>query len=415
MSDEKLKISEILAWDLSALSLVAAKVQQASTTVEQEVTNADDKVQKSGDWFGDKAGEAARGMSTKFKTDGHATADSYKNMARAIDDANHELETKIATLRSVVKEVEESKWDFAYKDTTGDVYSRKSNWKTATSTSPYGAAAVALKTAAQISLTSDLTQALYDVKEIDKLGAQAVARCLETLTDSVKKTVVAMPADEGLAQILQDYQTDDSESGTKLWPDNTLLNILRTMYPDLEPIEMTGEEADALDELANPLRGGNPANALKFFNLKNEAEALGGNADNPNANKYTMENPNSFADGHADALRHTYWNARMSQEFGEDWTKKYTTAHEKGAGNPPAREAMDLFNNERGRQIAKDNPGASPDELKARIIESIDRGEMVVIAQPTPDSTPQLARSNVPVTTTAIIAGTDIPLPRGKF
>lgn len=410
---DKLKISEVLAWDLSALSLVVAMVQQASTTIERESTDSDGKVQKSEDYFGDKAGEAVRGVSAKFKTDGTTTADSYKAMARAIDDANHELAVKIAALRSVVEEVEESKWDFYYKDTTGDVRSRKSNWETATSTSPYGAAAVALKTAAQMSLSGDLTQAFYDVKEIDKLAAQAVARCLETLTDSVKTAVVEMPADADLARILKEYQTDDSEKGTKLWPDSTLLNILRLKYPDLEPIEMTAEEYNALDELANPLKGGNPANALKFFEIKNDAEALGG-AKDPSANKYTQEKASSTADGQADALRHSYWNARMSQEFGEDWTKKYATAHEKTAGNPPAREAMDLYNNERGRIIAQANPGASPDELRAKIIESIDRGEMVVIANSADVGAPQLARSNVPVASTAIIAGADIPLPGRK-
>ncbi|MFE3188772.1 DUF6973 domain-containing protein [Nocardia sp. NPDC059240] len=415
MSDQKLKISEVLAWDLSALSLVVAKVRQASTTLDQEAVNADAKVQQSGDYFGDQAGQEARGASTKHKSDATTTADSYQAIASVIDDANHALAVKISTLRTVVREVEESKWDLAYKDTTGDVYSRKSNWATATSTSPYGAAAVALKAAAQMQLSGDLTQAFYDIKEIDKLAAQAVARCLETLTDSVKNAVIEIPADADLARILKDYQTDDSKSGTNLWPGNTLLNLLRLKYPDLEPIEMTSEEADALDELANPLNGGNPANALKFFNIKNEAEALGGGKD-PNANKYTQMNEDSAADGQADALRHTYWNARMTQEFGEDWTKKYATAHEKSAGNPPAREAMDLFNNERGRTIAGQHPDASPDELKARIIESIDRGEMVVIAKPTVEGgVPQLAKSDIPVTDTAIIAGADIPMPTGKF
>ncbi|WP_433592801.1 DUF6973 domain-containing protein [Nocardia sp. CA-145437] len=353
-------------------------------------------------------------MSAKFKTDGTTTADSYRTMARVVDDANHELAVKIATLRSVVEEVKESKWDLFYKDTTGDVQSRKSNWETATSTSPYGAAAVALKTAAQMSLGGDLTQAFYDVKEIDKLAAQAVARCLETLTDSVKLAVVGMPTDADLARILKDYQTAVSTSGTTLWPDNTLLNILRLKYPDLEPIEMTGEEAAALDELANPLHGGNPANALKFFEIKNEAEALGGGKD-PSANKYTQEKASSTADGQADALRHSYWNARMSQEFGEDWTTKYATAHEKTAGNPPAREAMDLYNNEQGRIIASQNPGATPEQLKAKIIESIDNGRMVVIAASPDGGAPQLAKSNIPVMDTAVIAGADIPLPRGKF
>lgn len=84
-------------------------------------------------------------------------------------------------------------------------------------------------------------------------------------------------------------------------------------------------------------------------------------------------------DDHNDAFRHAYWNARLTQEFGEDWTRRFTTAHESIPGNQAAREAMDLYNNEIGRSIALANPDASPKELADRVQEAVQQGRTVVI------------------------------------
>lgn len=84
-------------------------------------------------------------------------------------------------------------------------------------------------------------------------------------------------------------------------------------------------------------------------------------------------------DGHVDAARHALWNARMTQAFGEDWTAEYATAHEGVIGNEPAREAMDLYNNEVGRRIAVENPGASDAELQALVVDALRDGELVVL------------------------------------
>ena len=84
-------------------------------------------------------------------------------------------------------------------------------------------------------------------------------------------------------------------------------------------------------------------------------------------------------DDHNDAFRHAYWNARLTQEFGEDWTKRFTMAHESIPGNTAAREAMDLYNNEVGRSVAMANPGASPEELANKVQEAVRQGRTVVI------------------------------------
>lgn len=84
-------------------------------------------------------------------------------------------------------------------------------------------------------------------------------------------------------------------------------------------------------------------------------------------------------DGHTDAFRHAYWNATLTAEFGAEWTAQFTTAHEGLPGNGAVREAMDLYNNEVGRRIATENPGASREELADKVLEALNDGELVVV------------------------------------
>ena len=94
-------------------------------------------------------------------------------------------------------------------------------------------------------------------------------------------------------------------------------------------------------------------------------------------------------DGHRDAFRHCFWNARLTKEFGIKWTQQFTTAHEALPGNTASREAMDLYNNEVGRTIAKDNPKASVDDLAKLVRKAVDDGKLIVI-----DRAGKLAWSN---------------------
>lgn len=84
-------------------------------------------------------------------------------------------------------------------------------------------------------------------------------------------------------------------------------------------------------------------------------------------------------DGHRDAFRHTYWNARLAQEFGRDWAHAFTTAHEGLPNNPAHREAMDLYNNALGIGIGAANPKATPEELSRLVLEAVAQGKTVVI------------------------------------
>lgn len=88
-----------------------------------------------------------------------------------------------------------------------------------------------------------------------------------------------------------------------------------------------------------------------------------------------------FNDGHGDAFRHCYWNARLSIEFGEAWTRAFCTAHEARAGNEALSEAMDLYNNEVGRAIAAANPHATPAALSDLVLAALTAGRLVVITR----------------------------------
>jgi hypothetical protein len=94
-------------------------------------------------------------------------------------------------------------------------------------------------------------------------------------------------------------------------------------------------------------------------------------------------------DGHRDAFRHCFWNARLTKEFGFKWTEQFATAHEALPMNTAAREAMDLYNNEVGRRIAKDNPKATVADLAKLVRKAVDDGKLIVV-----DRSGKLAWSN---------------------
>jgi hypothetical protein len=86
-----------------------------------------------------------------------------------------------------------------------------------------------------------------------------------------------------------------------------------------------------------------------------------------------------LTDGHADAFRHAYWNALMTQRYGEEWAREFATAHERNPSSHSVPVGMDLHNNEVGRQIAQANPDASPEELANLVEQAVKDGKMVVI------------------------------------
>ncbi len=96
--------------------------------------------------------------------------------------------------------------------------------------------------------------------------------------------------------------------------------------------------------------------------------------------------------GKVDAFRHAFWMASLSQKM--RWKKAYRLgkAHEKGNyidykkhrqedGTFPDKisSTMDLWNNDIGLQIGRNNRNISTDSLKMIVVEYILKGEMKII------------------------------------
>ncbi|MGV0718589.1 EspA/EspE family type VII secretion system effector [Mycolicibacterium sp. XJ662] len=175
--------------------------------------------------------------------------------------------------------------------------------------------------------------------------------------------------DQVLENILKKYQVSEEEMVRREWP--WPLNQFK------DPQRLTESEARMLDNLSLKEK-------WDFYQIKEKAEAEaearypeGGNIGN-----------------HRDAFRHAYWNALMTERFGEEWAREYATAHERKPANTAADEAMDLYNNEIGRSIATANPGASPEQLSDMVHEAVQDGDTVVIR---PDGLGLEWSDNIPV------------------
>ncbi|WP_277207921.1 DUF6973 domain-containing protein [Isoptericola croceus] len=166
-------------------------------------------------------------------------------------------------------------------------------------------------------------------------------------------------------EILEEYQVSDAEmvdwkpSGPGVWLADKLGQV---DLDEMAPRTITEKEAEMLDDLS-------------IFGKK-DFEEIHDLAFDEADNRFETENRN---DDHNDAFRHAYWSALMADEFGVEWSHDFGTAHEQIPGNNAAREAMDLYNNEVGRQIADANPGASRQELADLVEQAVHDGEMVVV------------------------------------
>jgi hypothetical protein len=161
-----------------------------------------------------------------------------------------------------------------------------------------------------------------------------------------------------LDDILARYQVGDGKmvEWEPTWPES-----LAT-----DPVTITEQEARMLDDIGTFGR-------LDFKDIHDAAFAV---ADD----RFPPVGPNGGRnDNHNDAFRHAYWNALLTQRFGEQWAKDYATAHEQIPGNEADREAMDLYNNELGRRIAAEHPDASPEELAGLVQQAVRNGDAVVI------------------------------------
>lgn len=171
-----------------------------------------------------------------------------------------------------------------------------------------------------------------------------------------------------LEDILREYQVKDDRKLPQ-WMVDQLAKVIgdkRAGYAGL-----TFGEYQLLIELG-ATQG--PGAVMDFFDMKEAAEEEA-------IRRFPPPAPDATSDNRTDAFRHTYWNALMTQRFGEEWTRKFATAHERRPGEPAPREAMDLYNNEIGRQIGMTNPNASSEELADLVQATVDNGDTVIVTK----------------------------------
>ncbi|MGW1739040.1 WXG100 family type VII secretion target [Nocardia sp. NPDC001965] len=201
-------------------------------------------------------------------------------------------------------------------------------------------------------------------EDVIKPALRAAADAAETVRNALDKAFenVKLPPGWELEAIVTEYQAQADPGGMVTWPEEGLLGLIAG--PTGKAKEVTAAEAEMLDNLSM-------GDKIRFYRIMTEAE------DTANG----MFEGDLEQDDQTDAFRHAYWNALMTREFGEDWTKEYTFKHEGRPDNASVREAMDLYNNEIGRTIALQNPDASPEELQDLVKEAVGRGDTVVINQ----------------------------------
>ncbi|MFR9751384.1 DUF6973 domain-containing protein [Nocardia sp. 004] len=399
-----LLMSMVLDWDLTPARETATALSRIATEIEEEVDLAARAVGDSQPYFDSTAGDSARQRSQGDRKNALITVDIYQEMSGAYARAAAFFEGEIKLIRKLIKEVENSEWDLFYKD-NGEVMSRKSNVEWAKKYWWAPGTAIAHKELTEAEFTGGLRGALNLIQEADLTLEATVQSLLEQVPHSAREALIAIPADPDLAKILTDYQTDATNE-TVLWPSGWLLGAVRAFNPNFEVGSLPREEADALEQLV--ARHG-VYGLIEFYDIKTQAVQ----AATDQYSWVDQENQRAMlSDGHGDAFRHAYWNALMTQKFGEEWTQNYTIAHEKSGGNPPSREAIDLYNNELGRTIAQKNPDATPEQLQTKIAEAIQNGRAIVLTAPDEHTTPQVTWSNaVQPGQTKIQSGVGVPLP----
>lgn len=88
---------------------------------------------------------------------------------------------------------------------------------------------------------------------------------------------------------------------------------------------------------------------LRYFWQAPAVYRAGNYARDESASRYPQQ---AGQDDQRDAYRHSLWNGSMTRRLkSEDAAERWGNAHEEFPGNPAARKAMDLSNNQTGRQI----------------------------------------------------------------
>ncbi len=80
-----------------------------------------------------------------------------------------------------------------------------------------------------------------------------------------------------------------------------------------------------------------------------------------------------------DAMRHAFWNARMTQSLGVGEAEIWATRHETSSSGPQNEKCMDLYNNAIGRQIGTEvGPNGSISQVQQAVLTASQQGRLRV-------------------------------------
>ena len=364
MGEVSYGVASVVSWKFDSARSVISAMHRKSGSVKAAAESSARDYDVSGPFWDAAGGQAARNLSFMHNGDLLRSVAVINALADAAGETIRQIEGEISSLKNALMDVDASEYELSVRD-DGGVYSRRSNAEWADEWGIKAAVKLPLKLAAEREFTARIRGILANVQSLDQGGGEKTRSTLERLTDAVKKGAVPRPADPRLNEILNRYQANKSHGQASLWPDGTTLRAIRAVYPGFNPRLMTPEEVVLVSEV---LAQKGPVGVWNWYSAMERA-----------TNTAEQRYSGTTNDGHGDAFRHAYWNALMTKEFGEDWTKAYTTAHEGLGGNPANREAMDLYNNEVGRRVAMQHPKASAEELADLVAAEVKKGSTVVI------------------------------------
>ncbi|WP_024873870.1 WXG100 family type VII secretion target [Saccharomonospora piscinae] len=314
----------------------------------------------------DSAGDSLSSVSSRTEAawDGQAAEAALQRIATERDDTGTEADTlrTIATTLDTLAENARSAHEqhAEVHGVLGDLASRAGALPDGDTEA---AAALADQAAAALNGAASLYLALVEA------FAGAAASLGSVLYDeSSSQFVVDTPAGRRpLEEVLERYQAGDSRSEMVDFPPPDLVDIvnpiLNQLGMDVPSSKWTVEELQLFRQLRID-------QMYSWYRMQQESYVVS-EEQYPGIEHTTHS--------HTDAFRHAYWNARMTQEFGQEWAEGFATSHERRPGNDMQSEAMDLHNNELGRRIAADNPDASPEQLAQLVGDAVSQGEAIVI------------------------------------
>lgn len=359
-----------IGWDHVAAQRLAQGVNVKRYAFKAHADYAARQIDESNGFFAGATGDTARQRGRDDHEDSTRSAAIIEDMAAAIEKFCRAVSDETGLIRGRIREAELSPYQLYVTD-SGAVKSRMSQQEFMRRFNEIGHG---FHHTAMWSQRGDLSEsirnALARLSEADINCGREIRKQLEKLTARTKEGSVPSstgkdkPGKPSLSHILQNYQTDPGR-GEVLWPAGAALWLIQKYDSEFRPQRMTREEIALLE----PMVATDPAGLARCYKIKTEASEVAAQA-------FREQGQN---DGKQDAFRHAYWNARMAQRLGPEFTAKLTTAHEKTFGNGAHREAMDLYNNEVGRKIGAAHPNASPTEIAELIKQAVDSGDTVVI------------------------------------